>query len=472
MGFFYNGNATLINHLQYFCVLYLVLLLAGCNASKSYTDPVAVMLDSSQPRFARLKAMAQLEDVVDNDMGPYQKGLHVLAWNDGHPLEMRKRAVQRLVEIDEKAFVEASKDLIAVVDQWPMIEYLFELAESKNWEDYTIVAAHSWSRKSTLYSDQQRPERKFIEVMHPDLDVVDVLAKIYTGQYEGASERHQIAAWLVLSRLLTHDELLQINEQYELKSVVARDIQYLSKWLAKLPDTREGILWTMYLLSEESGIGQDEFELLDGAGECLDSMQVRHLPVVLHCLVGKENIGKDFGSEIEDYLALQKTYPRIDHAHMLAESYAKQNGELTKSDRLVISQIVKAVQLSTVKRELFRQADLDKNDKTTEYGGVLKFDGDGYEAKLFKPDIKAHDGKFYSTNSLIKSMYTGLSHYHFHVQDYENGEFAGPGGGDLKFADRLGTHALVFTFIDKNTLNVDYLQPGGIVIDLGTISRF
>ena len=38
-------------------------------------------------------------------------------------------------------------------------------------------------------------------------------------------------------------------------------------------------------------------------------------------------------------------------------------------------------------------------------------------------------------------------------------------------ADRLRPTAVVFTFIDRDTLGVDYYQPQGVVVDLGTIRR-
>ncbi len=41
--------------------------------------------------------------------------------------------------------------------------------------------------------------------------------------------------------------------------------------------------------------------------------------------------------------------------------------------------------------------------------------------------------------------------------------------GDQKFADKYQLNNLVLTSIDANRLNVDYYQPGGIVIDLGTL---
>ena len=73
--------------------------------------------------------------------------------------------------------------------------------------------------------------------------------------------------------------------------------------------------------------------------------------------------------------------------------------------------------------------------------------------------------------TLIQRMYTGLAHYHFHAHQLSNADYAGPGPGDLGFVDRLRTSAVVFTFLDRDTLGVDYYHSGGVIVDLGVIRR-
>jgi len=64
-----------------------------------------------------------------------------------------------------------------------------------------------------------------------------------------------------------------------------------------------------------------------------------------------------------------------------------------------------------------------------------------------------------------------LAHFHFHVQSTRNARYAGPGPADLAYADAFGRANLVLTFIDEDTLAVDYYQPGGATLDLGHITR-
>jgi hypothetical protein len=153
------------------------------------------------------------------------------------------------------------------------------------------------------------------------------------------------------------------------------------------------------------------------------------------------------------------------------ESFGEHAETLCWADLLTIDLLLDAKSDPLLVRELFRQADADLADTTTEHGGVLdKVDG-RFVTEPFLPVIRAHDQKFYSSDVLIQRMYTGLLHYHFHAQKYMNGEYAGPGAGDLTFVENLQASAVVFTFLDQNTLGVDYYQPGGIVIDLGVVRR-
>ena len=43
--------------------------------------------------------------------------------------------------------------------------------------------------------------------------------------------------------------------------------------------------------------------------------------------------------------------------------------------------------------------------------------------------------------------------------------------GDLDYAKRFGRSCLVLTFVSKNAMGVDYYQPDGARIDIGSISR-
>ncbi|QQE12286.1 hypothetical protein JD969_02085 [Planctomycetota bacterium] len=474
------------NNLLILCLSTLALIFTGC-VTKPYADPISVMLDTSRPGSSRLKAMIQIEEqqqqFTPQQSKRYIKSLNGLVWNDSHPLEIRQKATKTLLNINKQAFLETSNDLITIVDQWNMLNYLFELAIQENWKSYTIAATHSWARTSQLYSDDVRPERKLIETLNPDQQTEKVLLDIFLGNYKANStnptfnitQRHQIAAWIVLTRIMSEQDLYAALSESKRNSIIADDLFTMKQYLSQLPKEREGLLWLNFILHQQTRLGNsDNFDdLLQFKPESSPKkeLQVRHIPSVLHNVRTGPNRAIPM-SLVKQYVAKQQRYPRVDHPHKDNETIDLQTQLISQADYIVLMHVIQTINTPLVRQTLFNQADDDILDNTTELGGVLTWDSNNQPiAQPFAPEIKAHDRKFYASNQLIESMYTGLAHYHFHAQDHENATYAGPGKGDLSFANRLGTHAVVFTFIDKNTLNVDYYQPGGVVIDLGTISR-
>ena len=61
-------------------------------------------------------------------------------------------------------------------------------------------------------------------------------------------------------------------------------------------------------------------------------------------------------------------------------------------------------------------------------------------------------------------------HFHFHAQQYRNGDHAGPGMGDKNYAQNTRANCLVMTYINETTMNIDYYRHGYVVVDLGTVS--
>ncbi|MGQ0629075.1 MAG: hypothetical protein ACT4PL_13380, partial [Phycisphaerales bacterium] len=62
-----------------------------------------------------------------------------------------------------------------------------------------------------------------------------------------------------------------------------------------------------------------------------------------------------------------------------------------------------------------------------------------------------------------------LAHYHFHAQQVNNRDFAGPSPGDLEYAIEQGVPCVVLTTIRPGVMNADYYHAGGVTIDLGDV---
>src|SRR5690606_18536443 len=110
----------------------------------------------------------------------------------------------------------------------------------------------------------------------------------------------------------------------------------------------------------------------------------------------------------------------------------------------------------------------------TEYGGlVFAAPGGNLTAQLFEPRANSRygDERFVASQELIDAADSALFMYHFHVTRTRNADYAGPSFDDFEFVRREGRASLLYTFVTQDRLNVDYFQPGGLRIDLGTIER-
>ena len=114
----------------------------------------------------------------------------------------------------------------------------------------------------------------------------------------------------------------------------------------------------------------------------------------------------------------------------------------------------------------------DLEDRTTEYGGLLFVKRDGSpEIVECIPRVKGSDVRFEAPQAMFDQGYTGLFHFHLHAQSYENERYAGPHIGDFSYADSTRANCLVFTFLRRRELNVDYYRHGPVVVDLGSVTR-
>jgi hypothetical protein len=145
---------------------------------------------------------------------------------------------------------------------------------------------------------------------------------------------------------------------------------------------------------------------------------------------------------------------------------------LTWGDLAAMLLAVRGLQTPELVAHLFDYAERDKADTTTEYGGVIALDPKGrFELLEFPPRIRRHDHMFMAPQEMMDAAYTGLFHFHYHVQNYRNAEYASPGFGDINYADNTRANCLLFTFVNRETLNVDFYRHGRVIVDLGEISR-
>ena len=380
-----------------------------------------------------------------------------IAWSDREPIQIRQYAMDRLLA-DDPAFFWASADShIESVDQWPAMEYLFALALEHHHQPFTRTAIRSYARVSRQYADDQRPEKTVIVRLNPGVELCQVIFDVFE---EPGDRAHQLAAWELLCRVMPAEQRRRKLLGSTSSTLLVADLQAGMTVLDRWPATREQVAWLQLLRHGDWSSIKQMVAKLNPSQRA--GLAVRHLSVLARQGSHTSELALPEALEGRQHVDRKKTGVR--RTTPLSQRW---DDGLAWADVWVMSELLKMMDDRALTAQLFRQADADLADTTAEHGGVLT---PGH-VTAFMPWLRRHDHVYYATPACIAAMRHGLAHYHFHTQAHDNADYAGPGAGDLAFAQRQGANCVVFTFIDRNTLNVDYYNAQGIVVDLGCLYR-
>lgn len=455
------------------CALLLLLGLAGCQP-RPIDAPLETALDPGASSARRARAVTLVPSDTAFDLMP-------LVLSSRHPIQVRAAALDRLVNADADRFWPGLTTRIQSIHDWPMLILLADRAARDHRADAVPALVLSWSRPSTRYGDDARPERAAIASLSPDVDITHALWAVFAGDgaWE-ASRRTSEAAWAVLCRLGSREQLLAGLSDHRDPFGLSGMLRTAGPAIDLLPADREGLARLRAVTTQstpEDWARRANLKQSQDVGPA--TLALRHLPVI-----DRLEPGKNQPTHTQRLDNLRQRLRRARHAsrgegdtgnsniRSTPDRLADHADALGWADLLVLESLLDAMQNNALTASLFEQAERDRQDTTTEHGGVLTWSREGrIIAQDYAPMLRRHDQEYLASDACVAAMYTGLAHYHFHAQDYDNSIWAGPGGGDFRFADNLHAHCVVFTFIDRDTLNVDAYFPGGIVIDLGCISR-
>jgi len=460
-----------------FVIIITTQLLTGCTARVS-TDPIKDMNNLELSANWRLDAARQAEREVPNDPRRYA-ALHKLVWDKQNTEELRIYAIDQLVQMDEKDFIEKLDRRIVLIPYGEALDHIYEVGKAKQWPQLTPMLVKRWAVPQRGVPDQERTERKWISELNPGRDPRDVAFDVFTASPEKITDLQRIGAWALLNRIATQDELMAALARAPQTTALISDLKASAADLHTLPRHREGVKWLYYLRDPARGELWQRYKTLVATlgAEQRANLELKHLAILPH--LGSDTLALSHAqlyARVSSKLEAQHHYftgsamvgLAADHPQRLHDWRTK----LSWADLATIELLWEFVQQPAIKASLFAQADKDLLNQTSEHGGVLDIVGDKPIVRDYPPIVRySHDRQFTPSEQMITHCYTALAHYHFHAQEKKNAQYAGPGMGDLDTADRLDLNFLVFTFVDENHLNVDYYQHGRVVVDMGTISR-
>ncbi len=458
----------------------LPLCLTACDSTPPvYDNPLAVMLDREKIATNRIAAAEQARAASPDD--PQRiRNLNKLVWDRGHPFALRKVAIDHLIEHDEAEFRTNLARRIVLINNWETLEYLLGLGVERRWPNFDAVAVRSYARLSRTMPDAERPERAALLKLHPDRELQDIVFDVFARQDEAIDVRQQVAAWELLNRISDSETLIaHLNAAPDTNPMVV-DLKAAARDLHALPRTREGVLRLSYIRDPRRADfwakAKARVAQLGDAQKV--GLELRHMPALI--ALGDDVLAMSRAALVSD---LHVRLSAAEH-HLKGPSYdggASDHPQLLRLslDRLVWADLATVHLLTGLLNDrdavaaLFQHADQDHEDRTTEFGGVLGYDTDRrkFTVTPYTPLMRRHDLTFIPSQQMIEHVYTSVAHYHFHAREYKHSEWAGPGQGDLRMADRIEVTAIVLTFIDRDRLNLDYYQPGKVVVDVGTMRR-
>ena len=448
----------------------------GC-AGNVHTDPLKVVNNPLRETSDRIAAVNQLAPT--SPKGPVLKSLAHLVWTEREPLPLREAAADRLIALDPAMFQGELRDNLLDVQRWPMLRFLLTCIQAHHWQKLTGLVMRSWARQSKIYPDAKRPERTVLEKLNPDQSVRQTLIDAFQARWKNNSIDVQAAAWTILARMEKPASLREILAHATPDTLLVGDLQRAATTLNQLPHNREGLLWLVDLQVEHKSLWQNAAAV---AGRLTPAqhmgLAIRHIPALTHLPAPLLGMPRDqLLALVRGQLARRTHAPRIEdtHTHSLehlpAQTLAAHRSAMCWADLAQVELLIGAMRAPGFAPSVFAQADADRLDKSSEHGGVITWQNGGIIAKAFPPEFRGQDDRYIASDKMIHALYTGLAHYHFHAQHFNNAKWAGPGPGDLKLINRLGTAAVVFTFINRHTINVDYYKPGNVIIDLGMLRR-
>ena len=461
------------------------LFAGGCN-SRRPVDPIVALNTSPSPE-EQLGAIEMLREQVPLS-DEAKRALRRTTFAQGFNLANREAAFDLMVKEDRKGLREVLETNIVRMESFEYRRWIMEQIAARGMKDYTTVLVNSWAGGVPAWGndDRKRPEYEAMAALYGSDKVGDALFAVMMEASPVRQAALRARTWELLMRIGERDRLkeLVISSAVRPDDVMLKDIKQLVDDLGILPETREELIWLGKLRQSASPA------YWKMAGEALREVpseqkvnfELRGIPVAMAAQRYAPDLLKKTKDQLFDDLMVRLTlrdsgkhsadFTGWDTGSKRSERLGTQRAEVNWTDLVASNLALSMLDDPKVSARIFDIGDRDHQDRRTEYGGVVRINDAGqWEVVEVRPRVTGSDIRFEAPQELFDQGYTSLFHFHMHAQEFENGTYAGPHMGDFGYANSTRANCLVFTFIRRDTMNVDYYRHGPLVIDLGTVHR-
>ena len=460
-------------------------VLAGCG--QTITDPAATLRDVSASAKSHRAALQMLVQRTATPSKADLDALQGLIYRPGYSDELRLEGLEYLVRVDRDAAAVTLRRRLPRVTDHEWLRALCTFVAEHDMTDLDEALVSSWGRPWTgNLPDEQRPEYQALLAMHGAGATETIVWRTFLNATRPSESGLRYRCWELLHRLGAREQLIELvqapTDEASPPHPMLEDLHAAAESFGTIPWNREEALW-IHKLAEP---GRRAFwESAEAACKEVPvdrraSFEVRDLPVVtaaaLHnpelLLASNRELLAAVAAELADQRHYREQDPGFLPGQELDHRLASHRDRLTYGDLIALRMAQQAMASPQVRAHLFHFADRDVHDETTEYGGVINQDAEGrFNVREFPPRMRVHDLRFEASQDMFDAGYTALFHFHYHAQKHRNFAHAGPGAGDMKYADTTRANCLVLTFVDRNTMNVDFYRHDGVLVDLGVILR-
>ncbi|MEM1072281.1 MAG: hypothetical protein AAGB48_11225 [Planctomycetota bacterium] len=477
---------------------------AGPRPPFTSADPLTDLRNPDLPFRDRLDLIDQIERELDEGTLDRQASIATLkdiAWSRRLPSGLRVPSLVMLLREPGLLAEEEARTLVTTMlpterDQ-AVTAALVRAAVDGGWTEVTPMIVRRYAHEDAGTSDRQRIERTALEALHPGQTAEATIFEVFTdhgprSQSEYAEQTRR-DAWNLLSRL-DRDGSIRVDLLGNLAGSDAdtrRDPMLAALRLGLLelrtiPLSGEELEWLLRLADFETGDNDLWWSQANAIIRTLDAdqrrgLRLRHaepLRIAAEKSRDRTRISREALLDVlRERLEGRETFRRSASGRTL-ESLDAWEDQISYGDLVAILAVDDAIQETRVRLALFEQAEEDRSDTTTEYGGLLKLATNQTTLGSFtavsyppRPVTRVNDQTFVASKEMIEASSRALAHYHFHVQRERNKSFAGPSESDLRYAELYGPTCVVFTSVGVGLFNADVYLPTGVVIDLGTIRR-
>ena len=473
----------------YLSTVLMSLILTSCG--RPVTDPIGTLGNADEHSSRHRTSLVMLKDSPDRTSPDATDALQGLIYRPGYADDVRIDGLEILMETDSTRLLRTTRQRLPRIDDPMWLEAYCEWLSQQDWSEPQKKAAvnealvSSWGVFWPVWTrEEDRPEYKALVEINGGQDVIPLVFDVFKQSKKGSQQGLRDRCWVLLHRLGRRGELIELVETTPADStnIMMLDLKAAVDDFGTVPYNREEILWLQKLRQpERADFWQSaKTAVVDMPEDRRREMEIRDLPIVVAAArhrpelltASKSSLLETTESKLRGIKHYYETEPGMPTDGSRRERFRTHRDVMTWGDVAAITLAMEALSQTPVKAHLFDYADRDHDDKGTEYGGIIGLDEAGrFELREFPPKIRNHDRRFNASQQMFNAGYTALFHMHFHAQRHRNGNHAGPGLGDLNYAQNTRTNNLVFTFVDKDTMNVDYYRHGKVIVDLGTIKR-